>query len=77
MPDEADRAQPYEQEFIGEALYLQAQRAAVKETPFEIQGRRVCAGCFAPIAKKRLKANPDAVRCVDCQNEKDRNAKRS
>jgi phage/conjugal plasmid C-4 type zinc finger TraR family protein len=76
MPDDADLAQPREKEFLDESLERQAARAAVKETPIEIQGRRVCAGCFIPIDKKRLKANPDATRCVDCQNEKDRNGKR-
>ena len=76
MPDEADRAQSHEAEFLDEALQRQAERAAVKEPPFEIGGRRVCADCLAPIGRKRLKANPDAVRCVDCQSEEDRNAKR-
>jgi phage/conjugal plasmid C-4 type zinc finger TraR family protein len=76
MPDEADYASEREEIDRQEALARRAQKAGQHEAPFEIQGRRVCADCFGPIAKKRLKANPDAVRCVDCQSEKDRNGKR-
>lgn len=76
MPDDADLAQPREREFLAEALQRQAERAAVKEAPLEIKGRRVCVDCLGAISKKRLKANPDAVRCVDCESEKERNGKR-
>jgi phage/conjugal plasmid C-4 type zinc finger TraR family protein len=76
MADEADYASEREEIERQEALARMAQQAARHPAPREIQGRRVCADCLAPIGRKRLKANPDAVRCVDCQSEEDRNAKR-
>lgn len=67
MSDDLDRAQGLEELEREQSLAHQAQAAAQHETPFEIEGRRVCLECFEPLAKKRLKANPQAVRCVECQ----------
>ena len=33
---------------------------------------RDCLDCGDPITKKRLKANPQATRCVECQTEYER-----
>ncbi len=71
MTDIADRAQVREQLNLNHALTRQAERAAAREQPFEIEGKRVCLDCFEPLGKKRLKANPDAVRCVECQELKE------
>lgn len=35
-------------------------------------GRRVCLDCYEPIPKKRLKANPHAIRCTECQTDHER-----
>ena len=71
MADIADRAEELERLEREEALARHAQAAAETEPPFEIEGRRVCLDCFEPLAKRRLKAAPRAVRCVDCQTEHD------
>lgn len=72
MTDIADRAQVRESANLTEALARQAERAATHEKPFEIEGRRVCLDCFEPILKRRLRANPRAVRCTECQEIKER-----
>lgn len=72
MSDIADRAQVREDDNLAEALARQAQRAAVHEQPFAIEGRRVCLDCFEPILKRRLMANPRAVRCTECQEIEER-----
>lgn len=76
MSDDADLAAPVEQRQRDEAIARQAQKSAARETPFEVEGTRVCLGCFEPIKKNRLKANPYAVRCTECQNDHDRRCKR-
>jgi DnaK suppressor protein len=73
MTDIVDKAGDLEQRARDEALAHQAEVAAgAHETPFEIEGVRVCLDCFDPIAKARLEANHDAVRCVECQQDSDR-----
>lgn len=74
MTDEADRAQAREERDRAEAIERAA--APASETPFEIEGVRVCLDCFDPIARQRLAANPAAVRCVDCQNDYERRQRR-
>lgn len=72
MSDIADRAQVREDDNLAEALARQAERASSHEQPSVIEGRRVCLDCFEPILKRRLKANPRAVRCVECQEIRER-----
>lgn len=76
MSDPADLAAPVEQRQRDEALANQAAANAAHETPFEIQGKRVCLDCHDPIPARRLKACPHAVRCTDCQDDRDRRVKR-
>lgn len=76
MTDIADRAEEIERAEREEALARHAERAATHEQPFAIEGRRVCLDCFDPLSRKRLKANPHAVRCVECQNDLYRRKKR-
>lgn len=76
MSDDADIAGAVEQRQRDEVLANQAAVNAVHETPFDIEGKRVCLDCYEPIASKRLAANPHAVRCVECQNDHDRRAQR-
>lgn len=37
------------------------------EQPLEIDGQRHCLDCDERLEPARLSANPQAVRCVDCQ----------
>ncbi len=76
MTDIFDRATEIEELERDSAIAAQAARTAQAETPFEIQGKRVCLDCFVPITKRRLVANPQAVRCVECQQDHDRQKKR-
>jgi DnaK suppressor protein len=42
------------------------------ESPLYIDGVHCCLGCKKPIPAKRLKVNPDAVRCVGCQARREK-----
>lgn len=72
MADDIDRAQALEEQERDAALEQQAAAAAIVETPFDIEGVRACSTCFEPIPRKRLRANPRAVRCVECQTRIER-----
>jgi phage/conjugal plasmid C-4 type zinc finger TraR family protein len=72
MTDAADFAGPIEQREREAALARQAARNEEHETPFEIEGMRVCTDCYEPIGARRLEANPHAVRCTECQQDLDR-----
>jgi len=37
-----------------------------------MDGERVCRDCYDPIPTERLAADPYAVRCIDCQRDKER-----
>lgn len=76
MTDVVDRAQEREQVNLARALERRVEAATVREQPFEIEGTRVCLDCFEPLTKKRLKAKPDAVRCVECQELKEKQGRR-
>lgn len=76
MTDIFDQATELETRERADSLARQAQKNAAHETPFEIEGRRVCLDCYEPIARKRLAANPHAVRCTECQGDNDRRRKR-
>lgn len=66
--DAVDLAQAREAELRAEALYC-AQRRPAETALVAADGRRLCLGCEDPIDRKRLKAHPQAVRCVECQQE--------
>ncbi|WP_328184645.1 TraR/DksA C4-type zinc finger protein [Marinobacter sp. OP 3.4] len=42
------------------------------EAPLEYNGQRLCLDCDCPLGGARLEANPNAVRCVECQTDHDR-----
>ncbi|WP_165495674.1 TraR/DksA C4-type zinc finger protein [Marinobacter halodurans] len=42
------------------------------EAPLEYNGQRLCRDCDEALSQARLAANPNAVRCVDCQTDHDR-----
>lgn len=45
------------------------------EAPLESHGQRLCLGCHDNLSVARLQANPNAVRCVECQTDHDRRGK--
>jgi len=64
MPDIFDQAQETNELFTANALaeHLKKRRAGTPWTP-----HTNCADCGEPIPKNRLKANPQATRCITCQ----------
>jgi DnaK suppressor protein len=49
-----------------------ARQIDTSESPLYIDGARCCLDCKKPIPRGRLKVNPGAVRCVGCQEKKER-----
>lgn len=45
------------------------------EPPLEVNGQRLCLDCDGPLSRARMQANPNAVRCVECQTDHDRRGK--
>lgn len=72
MSKQFDLAQEIEQRTRDEALARFAEAVAATEPTLTIDGVRVCLGCHDPLTKKRLKAYPNAARCVECQELKER-----
>ena len=65
MPDFADEAQKRTDEYLAAALSLQQHRP--QEEQHMKDGVILCLECGEPIPLARLRALPDAVRCVGCQ----------
>ncbi len=59
-------AQAREEAHRTRAIEAARRTMAVGEQVIE-NGRVICADCGAPIPAGRLRARPDATRCVDCQ----------
>ena len=69
--DEFDHAQQQEQAFRDKAIAHQLKQPS--ETPYEDEdGYRYCLDCGQDIPLKRIKALPHVVRCVSCQDKKER-----
>lgn len=66
MADEVDRAQAHEEELRADAFTARAAKR-FHEEPRIVNGKRLCLDCDEPLSKKRLKAAPEAARCVECQ----------
>lgn len=54
------------------AAGIQACGAGAAEKPLEVDGVRVCTECEAVIPPARIASVPGAVRCVDCQVDRER-----
>jgi len=68
--DDLDLAQQHEEAHRAQALrQVQARQKAT--APFIRLGIRVCLDCQSPISPQRVAANPQAVRCLGCQTEKE------
>jgi len=69
MTDQLDRAQKFENDFFTQAIKHQQQR--VQEKPDEDEHGRYCLDCAGVIPIARIKAIPNSVRCVSCQQKKE------
>jgi DnaK suppressor protein len=68
MTDLFDRAQKNEQETRDRDLANQLARRVTETPDQDAVGNRFCLSCGEQIARDRLEAAPDAVRCVPCQS---------
>jgi DnaK suppressor protein len=75
--DDLDRAKDLELSHRKAALTHQQEQAAQDNdtNPLIIDGVRVCVDCREPIPEERLKARPEAERCIDCKTTKEKEKK--
>lgn len=66
--DIVDRAQEREEHLRREALHAHAAAEDGEIARCDRDGYRICADCFDRLTAKRLRAKPEAARCVDCQD---------
>ncbi|MDA0126501.1 TraR/DksA C4-type zinc finger protein [Vibrio sp. MarTm2] len=71
MSDQLDQAQELEQLFRDKALNQQLMSRCAEQPDEDQDGNRYCLSCGATIPPKRIKAQPNAVRCVSCQSRKE------
>ena len=84
--DEIDLAQENDELFRHQAIRAHFRRNGKSHKEAEAQagmGRRpdlsggpMCIDCEEEIGSARLAANPEAIRCIDCQTKLERRAKR-
>lgn len=74
MADIADNAQSFEER--ERAQVIASHDARPREAQNIVNGVPVCRWCGQEIDHGRLQANPNAVRCTECQDKHDRNQKR-
>lgn len=72
--DECDRSAPFIEQMEKVALD-KAKQVKNYGSALVIDGERVCRDCEEPIARKRLEAQPRAVLCVECQEDRERGSK--
>ena len=65
--DVVDKAQAAETRYRQRAI-KQATEAPT-DTHYIIEGVICCCDCLIAIPNKRLNANPNAARCIDCQQD--------
>ncbi len=70
--DECDLAAAFQQMDLERALKRVLEAAHRADEPFYIHGERCCLDCGEPIPPERIRANPQAVRCVACQAGRER-----
>ncbi len=68
MPDLYDRAQEREQANTAAAQRAHAERQTPEPPQQRVAGQVLCIDCGKSIEPRRLKAKPNAARCVDCQS---------
>lgn len=67
--DEVDYAQEKQDLYLD--IALKEYRGGYTDDPLIVNGKRRCVDCEKIVPQKRLKANPQAVRCIGCQTEKE------
>lgn len=72
--DVIDRAQEYEERARAAALSRFQRRAPEK---VDLRRRRECEDCADPIEKARLRAVPEATRCMRCEQAVERRRARA
>jgi len=70
--DECDVAAQREEHYRDIAIRRALTAGSEEEPLYNGEGKRICLECERRIPKKRLRANPRAVRCVECQSRKER-----
>lgn len=71
MADVADRVSPIFEE-LHQRNIEQARCAKNYGLALMIDGHRCCRVCEEPLSKERMKAQPNAVLCVECQEDEER-----
>jgi len=74
MPDDMDDAQELETIQRADALAAARRRpdGAGSGPVYWREGQAVCSDCDEPIGEARLRANPQARRCIRCQETAER-----
>ena len=73
MVDEIDRVQANVEVYEAAALRTHFNKRRLEPRPDpSTDGERNCLDCQEPISRARIEANPQAVRCIDCQIKKER-----
>ena len=81
--DDADLAQENQEIYRTQALRVHFEKRNPPVSPFakgeendeplwNEEGKRICRDCETRIPQKRLKAIPDALRCIECQIKHER-----
>lgn len=70
MSDNADKCQAWQEQLLALQLAprLEVQFSEEEKAQIALSGRE-CGECGLPIPPARLRANPYAFRCIDCQTE--------
>lgn len=76
MSKQFDLAQEIEQRQRDEALKAHAEKPRGGPHKYDDEGRRICFDCKERLPQKRLRANPHASRCVECQETKEQQDRR-
>lgn len=75
MMDEIDLAQENDEFYRQQALREHYRRANIGDALPQDAANILCLDCGEEIGAARMKANPAAVRCVDCQEKIERHGR--
>lgn len=70
--DIVDEANDWAQKFLERSLREQRRRSLDDDEQIQIGDDVICIDCLGPIEEQRLKFLPRAVRCVCCQQVKEK-----
>lgn len=76
MGDAIDQAQDFDMMYQEQTRHRLLQNMAHKPANIPIPTYRECIDCGEPIPQDRLQARPASVRCIDCQERKERRERR-